>query len=198
MCGMTPAFDSTPPLAPGDALLVVDVQRDFCPGGALPVPDGEAVVPVLNRWLIAAEQAGRPVFASRDWHPPDHCSFAEQGGPWPPHCVRETEGASFHPALRLPRTATVVDKGTARDRDAYSAFEGTGLRGRLRDAGVRRLLVGGLALDICVHATVLAALDHGFAVRLLRDGSRGLDAADVRRRLEEMERLGVEVLEGAP
>jgi nicotinamidase/pyrazinamidase len=195
---MTPVPDASPPLAAGDALLLVDVQRDFCPGGALPIPDGDAVVPVLNRWLVAAARTGTPVFASRDWHPPDHCSFQAQGGPWPPHCVRETEGALFHPGLRLPRTATVVDKGTAGDRDAYSAFEGTGLRGRLRDAGVRRLVIGGLALDICVHATVLAALEHGFAVRLLRDGSRGLAAANVRRRLEEMERLGVEILEDAP
>lgn len=189
---------STITFEPGDALLVVDVQRDFCPGGELAVPEGDAVVPVLNRWLQAAVRAGVPVFASRDWHPGDHCSFAAQGGPWPQHCVRETEGARYHPELALPRAATIIDKGTTRDRDAYSAFEGTGLRGRLRDVGVRRLLIGGLALDVCVHATVLAALDHGFAVRLLLSGTRALDAANARRRLEEMRTLGVEFIDGAP
>jgi len=198
MSGMNIVSASTITLATSDALLLVDVQRDFCPGGALAVPEGDDVVPVLNRWLAAAVRAGVPVFASRDWHPGDHCSFADQGGPWPPHCVRDTEGARFHPALALPRTAIIIDKGTARDRDAYSAFEGTGLRGRLRDLGVRRLLVGGLALDICVHATVLEALDHGFAARLLLNGTRALDAANARRRLEEMQTLGVEIIDGAP
>lgn len=185
-------------LEPGDALLLVDVQRDFCPQGALAVPEGDAVVPVLNAWLAAARSADLPIFASRDWHPLDHCSFEAQGGPWPPHCVRETAGAQFHPELALPPAAVIIDKATARDRDAYSAFEGTGLRGRLRDVGVRRLLVGGLALDVCVHATVLEALDHGFQVRLLLDGTRALDAANARRRLEEMQKLGVEFITGAP
>jgi nicotinamidase/pyrazinamidase len=161
-------------LQPGDALLIVDVQNDFCAGGALAVPDGEAVIPVLNAWIDAAQEAGAPVFASRDWHPPDHLSFRAQGGPWPPHCVQNTPGAAFHPDLRLPLDAGIVSKGTEPDVEGYSAFERTGFAGRLRDAGVRRLWIGGLARDYCVRASALGALAEGLDVRIIVPGTRGI------------------------
>ena len=109
-------------LKPGDGLLIVDVQKDFCPGGALPIAEGDRVVPILNRWLRAARERGIPVYASRDWHPRRHASFREQGGPWPPHCIQGSEGARFHPKLELPEDAVAIAKGVRLDHDQYSAF----------------------------------------------------------------------------
>jgi nicotinamidase/pyrazinamidase len=174
----------------GDALLVVEMQNDFCPGGALPVEEGDRVVPVLNRWLCAARERGIPVYASRDWHPRGHVSFVEAGGEWPPHCVQDTEGARFHTDLELPDDVVLVTKGVRFDRDQYSAFNETGLESRLRRDGVRRLFVGGLALDVCVRATVLDALRAGLEVLLLVDATRPLSEEGGRRALEEMESAG--------
>jgi nicotinamidase/pyrazinamidase len=126
---------------PRDALLIVDVQRDFLPGGALAVPNGDAVIPALNRYIADAEATGARVFASRDWHPPNHCSFREQGGPWPPHCVAGTVGAQLGSDLRLPSGAHVIDKGTVPEMEAYSAFSGTVLGRTLRAQSVQRLAV---------------------------------------------------------
>lgn len=162
-------------IGPGDALIVVDLQNDFLPGGALGVPEGDEVVPVLNRYIEAFDKAGLPVFATRDWHPPGHCSFEEQGGPWPPHCLAESEGARFAPSLELPKDAVVISKAKDRDFEAYSGFQGTDLADRLRGLGVRRLFIGGLATDYCVKDTVIDALDEGFEVRLLRDTIRAVD-----------------------
>src|SRR5437899_3543758 len=134
-------------LKSGDALLIVDVQNDFCPGGALAVRDGDAVVPVLNRWVAEAETSGVPVFASRDWHPENHISFKERGGPWPPHCVQGTKGSEFHAGLRLPANIVVISKATHPDRDSYSAFGETPLADELRRVHARRLWIAGLALD---------------------------------------------------
>jgi nicotinamidase/pyrazinamidase len=128
---------------------------------------------VLNEWLEAARERSIPVFATRDWHPADHVSFAEQGGRVPWHCVQDTPGAAFHPDLRLPPDAVVVSKGTQANVDVGSAFEGSDLAPRLRDAGVRRLWVGGLALDDAVRATVLDALRRDFAVELIAGATRG-------------------------
>lgn len=180
-------------LEQGDAVLVVDVQPDFCPGGALPVAGGDEVIPPLNAWLRAARSRGVPVYASRDWHPPGHPSFREQGGPWPPHCVQDTPGAAYHPDLQLPEEVVKVAKGVRLDRDQYSAFDETGLAVHLRRRGVRRLVVGGLALDVCVRATVLDARKAGFEVLLLRDATRPVDPAAGREALSEMERAGVKV-----
>jgi len=158
-----------------DALLIVDVQNDFCPGGSLAVPGGDAVVPVLNRWIEAAREAGIPVFASRDWHPVDHISFRDRGGPWPVHCVQDTSGARFHPELALPEDTIRISKGAAFDRDAYSAFDGTGLAAYLRERGVRRLWIGGLAEDVCVLATVKDACAEDFDTHLIADATRAVD-----------------------
>ena len=173
---------------PGDALIVVDVQKDFLPGGSLAVPHGDEVVPVLNRYMEIFSSRGLPVFATRDWHPPEHCSFTEQGGPWPPHCVAGSEGAAFADGLRLPAETVVVSKATAPDKDAYSGFQDTGLAQRLREAGVRRVFVGGLATDYCVLNTVRDALAEGFEVVLLEDAIRAVDVqpGDGERAVKEM------------
>lgn len=183
---------SAPEPQRGDALVIVDVQNDFLPGGALAVPHGDEVVPVLNRWIERFTARGLPVVATRDWHPPDHCSFRERGGPWPVHCVAGTEGAAFAPGLRLPADALVISKATEPDREAYSGFEGTDLAARLRGLGVRRLFVGGLATDYCVLSTVRDARREGFDVVLLEDAVRAVDVqpGDGARALEEMRRLG--------
>ena len=158
-------------LQPGDALLLVDVQNDFCPGGALPIENGDRVVPVLNRWIAAAGARGVPVYASRDWHPAGHISFEERGGPWPPHCLQDTDGAAFHPELALPEGVVKVTKGVRFDQDQNSAFDQTGLAAELRSAGVRRLFVGGLAEDVCVRATALDGLGEGFEVVVIEDAT---------------------------
>jgi nicotinamidase/pyrazinamidase len=159
----------------GDALMVVDVQRDFLPGGQLPVPGGEEVIPPLNRYLAMFVSRNLPVFISGDFHPPNHCSFKQQGGPWPSHCLRTTEGAAFAKELALPDSATVIRKGHERGREAYSAFDGTDLAIRLRDLRVFRLFVGGLATEHCVRATTRDALRLGFEVFLLLDAIRAVN-----------------------
>lgn len=177
-------------LRKGDALIAVDVQNDFCPGGALEVEAGDEVVPLLNVWIETANRIGIPIIASRDWHPVDHCSFETQGGPWPPHCIQDTPGAAFHPDLRLPPQAVRVSKGTAFDRDAYSAFDGTGLAGYLKNRGITRLWIGGLAQDVCVLETVKSACEAGFEAHLLVAATRAVNPDNARASLEEMRRAG--------
>jgi nicotinamidase/pyrazinamidase len=183
---------------PGDALLVVDVQRDFLPGGALGVPNGDAVIAPLNDYLARAQRTGAPVFASRDWHPSDHCSFRARGGPWPPHCVAGTPGAELSPELHLPSPTRVIDKATRSDRDAYSAFQDTGLVQALRAQGVRRLVVGGLATDYCVLQSVLDALSAGFEVFVLEDAIRAVDVnpGDGDKAKDQMQRSGARLVAG--
>jgi nicotinamidase/pyrazinamidase len=183
-------------LQSGDALIAVDVQNDFLPGGNLAVPQGDAVVPALNRYLAAFAAHALPVFATRDWHPPNHCSFAAQGGIWAPHCVAATRGAEFAGGLALPRTTVIVSKAAAPESDAYSGFGGTDLAARLRSGGVTRLFIGGLATDYCVLNTVLDALAEGFEVLLLADAIRAVDVkpGDGVCALDEMQRLGARAL----
>ena len=193
---MTKTTDAIP--RQGDALLIVDLQRDFLPGGALAVAHGDRVVPVVNECvgLFVARQL--PLFATRDWHPPDHCSFAAQGGPWPPHCIAGSAGAAFADGFRLPAEAAVVSKATGAQRDAYSGFEGTDLSSKLRDAGVGRLFVGGLATDYCVLQTVLDARRLGFEVFVLRDAIAAVDAqpGDGERAIERMQQAGARFVDG--
>jgi nicotinamidase/pyrazinamidase len=157
------------------ALIVVDVQNDFCPGGALAVKEGDKVIPPLNALVDAFTASNLPVCFTRDWHPPDHCSFKENGGPWPSHCVRNTTGAEFHPDLRVPDNALVVSKATEPDEEAYSGFQGTDLSSTLKSMGVTELFVGGLATDYCVKNTVGDALREGFLVNVLTDCVRGVN-----------------------
>ncbi|MHC4304991.1 MAG: nicotinamidase [Planctomycetota bacterium] len=189
---MLPKLDSS------DALVIVDVQNDFCPGGALAVAEGDQVVPVLNRWIEQARRAGAMIVATRDWHPPDHGSFAAQGGPWPVHCVQETPGAAFHPDLALPDDAGIISTGIAPEDEGYSGFQGTDLAERLEAAGVRRLWVGGLALDYCVRATVLAGLEAGFEVHLILDATRAVNLSpdDGHNSIRRMKSAGARI-EGA-
>jgi len=175
-----------------DALIIVDVQRDFTPGGALPVPEGDKVVPVLNRYKDLFLKAKAPIYFTRDWHPQNHMSFKPQGGIWPPHCVQNTPGAQFHPDLEVPEEAEIISKGCDPDKEAYSGFQGTGLEESLRRQGVKRVFVGGLATDYCVKSTVLDALRLGFETFLLEDAIRGVNVhpEDSQRAIEEMERAG--------
>ncbi|HHJ38339.1 MAG: hypothetical protein AXA67_13600 [Methylothermaceae bacteria B42] len=179
-------------LTPQDALLIVDVQKDFLPGGALAVPKGNEVIPVLNRYIDHFTAEGRPVFATRDWHPPDHCSFQPQGGPWPPHCVAGSDGARFAPELKLPEDVEIISKATEKDREAYSGFQGTELAEKLQRLGIQRLFIGGLATDYCVLNTVRDAIVNGFEVFLLTDAIRAVNVhpEDEAKALDEMRRLG--------
>ena len=178
-------------LQPGDALIVVDVQNDFCPGGKLAVEQGDAVIPVLNAWMAAAREKGVPVFASRDWHPVGHVSFEEQDGAWPPHCLQDTEGAAFHPDLRLPDDTIIVTKGVRFDQDQNSAFDQTGLAEYMHDHGIQRLWVGGLAQDVCVAATALDGRSAGFEVHVIVDATRPVSEQDGKRALDAMSGAGV-------
>ena len=181
---------------PGDALLVVDVQGDFLPGGALAVPHGDQVIPPLNAWLARASRSGAPIFASRDWHPPDHCSFRAQGGIWPPHCVAGTPGARVAAALELPPQAQIVDKGTDPRCEAYSAFADTGLAERLRACKVNRLVVGGVATDYWVLNSVRDALAAGFEVFIREDAIRAVDVhpGDGDKAKDEMRTAGAHLI----
>jgi len=180
---------------PGDALLVVDVQNDFLPGGALGVKDGDAILPPLNRLLAAWRSRGLPVFLSRDWHPTGHCSFKAQGGPWPDHCVAGTPGAEFSAQLAVARGDVVISKATQRDRDAYSALDGTPLPAMLQKRSLTRLFIGGLATDYCVRATGLDARAAGIDVVVLRDAVCGVEVApgDSERALGELTAAGCEI-----
>jgi len=178
----------------GDALLIVDVQNDFLPGGSLAVPRGDEVVPVLNRYIDLFVTRKLPVYATRDWHPERHCSFRAQGGIWPPHCVAGTRGAEFAAALQLPPSAVIVSKAATAEQDAYSGFQGTDLDAQLRAAHIRRLFIGGLATDYCVLNTVRDALRLGYRVWLLSDAIRAVDVqpGDGLRAEQEMVSLGAQ------
>jgi nicotinamidase/pyrazinamidase len=192
------------------ALLVVDVQNCFLPGGSLGVTEGDTVIPRLNRYIRAFRQAGRPVFASRDWHPEETTHFRSGGGPWPQHCVQNTPGAEFHPDLELPEDAQIVSKGMGADEDAYSAFQardeaGQSLPEKLHEAGIRHLYIGGLALDYCVKYSTLDAIAAGLDVTVLIDATRAVNVEthDAEKTIEELVRVGarlvtLETLEPVP
>ncbi|HMH50342.1 MAG TPA: nicotinamidase [Candidatus Acidoferrum sp.] len=184
-----------------DALVIVDVQNDFCPGGALGVPGGDAVVPVLNRYAERFAAAGAPVFASRDWHPAKTSHFKAYGGVWPPHCVQGTAGAEFHPQLRLPSAATIVSKGMDPSEDAYSCFQaetddGMPFLATLGELGVGRIFVGGLATDYCVKSTVVDGVREGFEMVVLADAIAAVDLApgDGAKALDEMRATGAQTI----
>lgn len=172
----------------GDALLIVDVQNDFLPGGALAVPDGGAVVGPLNRLAACFAEKHLLVMASRDWHPADHCSFKPQGGPWPPHCVQHSDGAEFPGSLNLPSITLVISKDA--EWDVYSDFDGTDLAAMLRQLGIQRLFIGGLATDYCVKLTTLDARKQGFAAVVLRDAIRAITPDTGRQAIEAMQAAG--------
>ncbi len=175
-------MSSPPRFEPGDGLLLVDPQNDFCPGGSLAVADGDAVMPVLSAWASAAERANLPIFVSRDWHPRTTTHFKQYGGIWPPHCVIGTPGADFHPSLRIPPGVIIVSKGMGEHEDAYSAFQarddsGTPLPVLLERQRIKHLYIGGLATDYCVKSSTLDALRNGFKVTLVPDAVRAVNLA---------------------
>jgi nicotinamidase/pyrazinamidase len=184
----------------GKALLIVDVQNDFCPGGSLPVPDGNEVVPILSELARRFSSSRWPVYASRDWHPSETKHFKPYGGLWPPHCVAGTYGSEFHPDLQLPESTIVMSKGEDPDKDAYSAFQarddqGVSLKESFLRRGVEIIFVGGLATDYCVKETVLDGLREGFQVFLISDAIRGVEIqpGDSSRAVEEMVMKGARV-----
>ena len=180
---------------PKQALIVVDVQNDFCPGGTLAVPHGDEVIEPLNRQIDKFLERGAPVYKSRDWHPPTTKHFAEYGGTWPVHCVQNTKGAEFHPALKDDPRINVISKGLG-DKDCYSAFDETDLASKLRQEGVEEVVVGGLATDYCVKNTVLDALKHGFKVKALENAMRAVEVypGDGDRAIDEMRAAGAEIV----
>lgn len=175
-----------------DALIVADIQNDFLPGGALPVDQGDQIIPVLNDYAKMFNKAKAKIVASRDWHPPKHISFTAQGGPWPPHCVRETDGAKFSPDLKLPSGTNIVSKATDSGKEAYSVFDGTELGEQLKAQGVTRIFIGGVATDYCVVNSVMDARKMGFDVVVLVDATRGINvkSGDVDQAFETMRRNG--------
>lgn len=184
-----------------DALLVIDVQNDFCPGGALAVSGGDGVVPVLNQYIREFRQTGLLVIFSRDWHPQKTTHFKEFGGIWPRHCIQGTKGAEFHPDLNVPDNAIIVTKGNDPDSDDYSAFQavtedGHGLGDMLREMGIKRILVGGLATDYCVKESALSGINEGFDVVLLEDAIKGVDInpGDSVKAIDEMHKAGAKSL----
>jgi nicotinamidase/pyrazinamidase len=176
----------------GDALIVVDVQNDFLPGGSLAVPMGNEIIPILNRYIALFHTHGLQIFAARDWHPPDHSSFLQQGGQWPPHCIATTFGAEFPASLELPSDAHILSKATSREKDAYSGFADTQLNALLKAFSIRRVFIGGLATEYCVLNTVKDALQYRYATFVVEDAVRPLNinSNDGLRASEEMVRLG--------
>lgn len=183
-----------PTMQQGDALLILDVQNDFCPGGALPIEGGDTVVPVINRWIERASAQQLPVYASRDWHPSGHISFVERGGLWPPHCLQDSKGAQFYPALALPVSTVIITKGVRFDQDQLSAFDQTGLATRLRQDKVGRLWVAGLAEDVCVRDTVLDARKSGFEVLLITEATQAITPDGGAKARQEMQDAGAQLV----
>lgn len=182
---------------PGDALLIVDMQYDFLPNGSLGIADSDKIIPIINRWVAAAEKAGIPVIFSRDWHPPHHISFKEQGGPWPVHCVQNTKGAKFHQDVTIPDNAIIVNKAFTQDKDVYSALEGVTdaegipLPDKLRQLNVKRIWVAGLAFDYCVHFSSLDARKLGYPVMVILPACRSISEATEQKSFREMADAGI-------
>lgn len=174
----------------GEALLIIDFQNDFTPGGALPVEHGDEIADRINE--LAASGRYDLVIATRDWHPADHWSFATQGGPWPIHCVQDSPGAQFHPALNQAAIHKIIDTGTSPDLPGYSAFEATDLAQLLRDRGITKVTVVGLATDYCVKHSALDALREGFEVEIDTEAMHAVDVnpGDGERAIEEMVAAG--------
>lgn len=181
----------------GKALLIADVQNDFCPGGALAVKEGDRIIPVVNKYIQAFSKKKLPVFITRDWHPKETKHFKQFGGVWPKHCVQGTKGAEFRPDLKLPSEAIILSKGMDPQKDSYSAFQavdsnGTELLNLLKIFGVKELYIGGLATDYCVRWSALDALKYGFKVNVLIDAIKGvnLNKTDSEDAVKEMVKAG--------
>ncbi|WP_456321126.1 nicotinamidase [Palaeococcus sp. (in: euryarchaeotes)] len=175
-----------------EALIVVDMQRDFMPGGALPVPEGDRIIPKVNEYIKTFKEKGALIIATRDWHPPNHMSFKEYGGIWPPHCIQNTEGAEF--VVKLPEDAIIISKADKPDKEAYSGFQDTNLAELLRERGIKKVYICGVATEYCVKATALDALREGFEVYLLKDAIKGIKKEDEEDALKELEEEGAKII----
>lgn len=181
----------------GDVLLIVDPQNDFFPGGSLGVAEGDKIIPIVNQWIDAAKKERIPIIVSRDWHPMKHISFKEQGGPWPIHCVQNTEGANFQPELKIPADSIIVNKAFELDKDAYSALEGftdkerMPLPEKLRELHAKRLWVVGLAFDYCVHYSAMDARKLGWQVNVVLPACRSISEKTEQKSLQDMVKAGV-------
>lgn len=180
-----------------NALIIVDLQNDFLPGGALAVPDGNKIIPVLNEYISIFKNHNLPIIATRDWHPRITKHFKQYGGLWPPHCIQNTRGAQFHPDLHFPSDTIIISAGMGEDQDGYSGFEGIDLSGKplinvLKDRQISHLSIGGLATDYCVKATVIQAIKFGFIVNLLTDAIMGINIQlfDSQKAINEMVNQG--------
>ena len=180
----------------GDALIIVDMQNDFLPGGSLAVVGSDRIIPVINAYIAKFRMQDRPIITTRDWHPSDHDSFVKQGGPWPAHCIAGSNGAEFSSALRLPETATIVSTGIDKTAEGYSAFAETSLHTYLERAGIKRLFVCGVATDYCVLQTVLDALRLHYRVFLLQDAIKpvNVDPDDGENAINTMLANGAELI----
>jgi len=178
------------------ALIAVDIQNDFCPGGSLAVAGGDKIINVANALIKSFVKKEEPVFFTRDWHPANHLSFKENGGIWPPHCIADTKGARFHKDLIVPENALIISKAHEPALEAYSGFEGTDLSARLRSLNVDSLVIMGLATDYCVKSTVMDALKEGFEVTVISDGVMAVNVADGdgEKALSEMREAGAKIL----
>ncbi|MEM1693387.1 MAG: nicotinamidase [Ignisphaera sp.] len=183
-------------ILPIDALTIVDMQNDFMPGGALPVPNALTIIPAINRYIEMFKRAKAVIVATRDWHPPNHISFNTRGGPWPPHCIQNTWGAQFHPDIGLPRDSIVISKAFREDREAYSGFKETELDEILKSRGVKRLFIAGVATEYCVKATAEDGVRLGYQVFLLSDAIKGIDRPEgsEAKAIEELLDKGVVVI----
>lgn len=188
---------TTPHLQKTDALLIIDPQNDFMPGGALAITHGDQIIPTVNLWIEAAKKADTPIFISRDWHPADHMSFKAQGGPWPPHCIRGTSGAQFPKDIHLPSDVIIINKAMTADKEAYSAFggftddKGIPLSDKLKALGITRLWMMGLALDYCIIYSALDAINHGFETHLIMSGTRAISEDGGKKAEKYLSALGV-------
>lgn len=177
------------------ALLIVDMQNDFCPGGVLSVPDGDRIIPTVNKYIQLFQQKQLPLFFSRDWHPSETIHFQEKGGPWPPHCIQGTKGAEFHPDLKIPENAVILSKGMDPNLDSYSVFEAfdedlLSFPELLRKQEITELFIGGMATDYCVRSTSLDALKQGLNIHVLVDAVKGIDPINSNKTLEEIQSEG--------
>ena len=192
--GTSPPSGSAPDLYPDNksALILVHVQNDFCPGGALPVTEGDKIIPLMNRYIGLFQSEGLPVIATRDWHPANHCSFKEQGGMWPVHCVQGSRGAQFRADLHIPNGSLIISGATNPNKEAYSSFDGTSLNDHLEDMGTKTLYIVGLATDYCVKRTVLDGCQLGYRVVVLEDAVKGVNVRpeDSQLALKEMVAAG--------
>ncbi len=182
-------------IRPIDALIIVDMQNDFMPGGALPVENATTIIPTINRYIKVFEDSNAVIVATRDWHPPNHISFNIRGGPWPPHCIQNTKGAEFHPLLQLPSNTVVVSKAVDEDKEAYSGFDSTELASILSDRGVKRVFICGVATEYCVRATAIDAIRLGFQTYILIDAIKGINRMKSEKTINELLDYGAIMLE---